>query len=126
MWKTDSGRSMASEGEAAGRRVQFATLDPCLRYDHPAALGFTAMRTSFAIRTHLVILVLESAETVLMPCSNSHRQSFGDLAGLDRPLGLPPLRVDSGKGRLAFSNPQPTAFPSHAIHVSTATCYAIA
>ncbi|CAL5222738.1 g5145 [Coccomyxa viridis] len=76
-WKTDSGRSVGSEGDAAGRRVQFAPIDSGL--------------------------------------SDSHRQSFGDLAGLDRPAGLPPLRVDSGK-RLAFSNPQPTAFPSHGLN----------
>ena len=69
-----------------------------------------------------MILVQHTAEMVLLACSDSHRRSFGDLAGLDRPPGLPPVRVDSGKGRLAFSNPQPTAFPSHAMQVRTATC----
>ena len=59
-------------------------------------------------------------EGVLWVCSEGHRQSFGDLAGLDaRPQGLAPLRIDSGKARLAFSNPAPTAFPSHAMNVST-------
>ncbi len=67
---------------------------------------------------------LQGAEIKLVPCSDSHRQSFGDLAGLDRPAGLPPLRVDSGK-RLAFSNPQPTAFPSHGLNVSALTCCAV-
>ena len=31
-WKTDSGRSVGSEGDAAGRRVQFAPIDSGLRY----------------------------------------------------------------------------------------------
>ena len=65
------------------------------------------------------------AESVPLPCSDSQRQSFGDLAGLDRPPGLPTLRTDSGKGRLAFSNPQPTAFPSHALNVSALACCAL-
>ena len=66
---------------------------------------------------------LHRAQTVPALCSGSHNQSLGDLAGAERPQGLLPLRVDSGKGRLAFSNPQPTAFPSHAMTVSTTTCY---
>ena len=66
---------------------------------------------------------LHRPETLLVLCSGSHNQSLGDLAGAERPQGLLPLRVDSGKGRLAFSNPQPTAFPSHAMTVSTTICY---
>lgn len=85
---------------------------PCSRANH--------RRASRADRC-LVTLRLQDAEIELLPCSDAHRQSFGDLAGLDRPPGLPPLRVDSGKGRLAFSNPQPTAFPSHALNVSVET-----
>ena len=69
-------------------------------------------------KAKLVGCRLQSADLALFCCSEGNRRSFGDLAGLDRPQGLPPVRVDSGKGRLAFSNPQPTAFPSHAINVS--------
>ena len=44
-WKTDSGRSIASEGEGVGRRVQFAPQDTTFRY-----------RSSHGISSHCIEL----------------------------------------------------------------------
>lgn len=39
--------------------------------------------------------------------------------GLEEQLhALEPLQINSARQRLAFSNPQPTAFPSHMLNVS--------
>ena len=51
-------------------------------------------------------------------CSDGNRRSFGDLAGLEGRPNVPPVKTDPGKGKMAFSNPQPTAFPSHTMNVS--------
>ena len=90
-----------------------------LQQKQVAASEITTRDCELQGKADLVGCRLQSADLALFCCSDGNRRSFGDLAGLDRPQGLPPVRVDSGKGRLAFSNPQPTAFPSHAMNVST-------
>ncbi len=45
-WKTDSGRSTASEGEGVGRRVQFAPQDTSIRY-----------RSSHGISSYCIVTV---------------------------------------------------------------------
>jgi len=90
-----------------------------LQQKQVAASEITTRDCELQGKADLIGCRLQSADLALFCCSDGNRRSFGDLAGLDRPQGLPPVRVDSGKGRLAFSNPQPTAFPSHAMNVST-------